>query len=123
MNFKLDLDIQNKIVMVEVGGLLDNQIRKEILSAIAAQMKSNNYNKAIVDLRRSSFDLSEPIEGSVRLTMHMSDVGLSPDAKLAFIYLDAETHRKTFEKISQKIGYQLRYFKDIDDAYIWLSGP
>ncbi len=55
--------------------------------------------------------------------MHMSDVGLSPDAKLAFIYLDAETHRKTFEKISQKIGYQLRYFKDIDDAYNWLSGP
>ena len=123
MNFKVDLDTQKKMVKVEVDGPLDNAIRKKILSSIAAQMKSNNFNRAIVDLRRSHFNLSEPMKGSVELTMYLSDIGMSPDAKLAFIYDDAETHRKTFEKISQKIGYQLRYFKDIDDAYNWLSRP
>lgn len=120
MKYKLCLDEKDKIVRVKANCLLDNSIRRDILCDIAIHMKSNNYAKAIVDLTESTFNLSEPIEGSVELILHLSDIGMCPDAKLAFIYVDAEQQRKTFEKISQKIGYQLRYFRNIDDAYNWL---
>ena len=121
MNYKLYFDEEDKIVRVKADCLLDNSIRKDILREIALHLKSKKYSKAIIDLTESKFDLSEPIEGSVELTIHLSDLGMSPDAKLAFVYVDAETHRKTFEKISQKIGYQLRYFKTVDDAHNWLK--
>lgn len=120
MNYRLELDTQDKVIKVDVDGLLDNNIRKDILREIVDHLKSTKYKKAIIDLRRAIFNLSEPIEGSVKLTMHMSDIGMNPEAKLAFIYEKAETHRKAFEKVSQKIGYQLQYFKTVDDAYNWL---
>jgi len=120
MSYRLELDTQDKLVKVDVDGFLDNNIRKDILSEIVSHLKATKYSKAIIDLRRAIFNLAEPLDGSVKLTMHMSDIGMSPDAKLAFVYEKAETHRKAFEKIAQKIGYQLQYFKNVDEAYNWL---
>jgi hypothetical protein len=121
MSFKIDVDPQEKIVEIEVEGALDNALRMKILSAIADESKAGNCSGALIDLRRSIFDLSEPIEGAVKLTMYMSDLGMSPETRLALVYKEAEVHRLTFEKITQKIGYQLRYFKNTDDAYLWLK--
>jgi hypothetical protein len=121
MSFKLEVDPQEKIVEVEVEGALDNALRMKILSAIAYESEAGNCSGALIDLRRSIFDLSEPIEGAVKLTMYMSDLGISPKTRLALVYKEAEVHRSTFEKITQKIGYQLRYFKNTDDAYRWLK--
>ena len=121
MSFTLQVDPQEKIAKVQVEGALDNSIRMEILGAIALESKAGNCSGALIDLRQSIFDLSEPIEGAVKLTMHMSDLGMSPDTKLALVYKGAENHRSTFETITQKIGYQVRYFKNTDEAYLWLE--
>lgn len=123
MSFTLEIDSQEKIAKVDVEGVLDNTIRMEILSAIAKESKSGNCSGALVDLRQSTFDLSEPIEGAVKLTMHMSSLGISPETKLALVYEGAESHRATFEKIAGRIGYQLRYFKNTVEAYQWLNDP
>lgn len=121
MPFTLEVEPQEKIARVEVEGALDNTIRMEILSAIALVAKAGDCCGALIDLRQSIFDLSEPIEGAVKLAMHMSDLGISPDTKLALVYEGANTQRATFEKITQKIGYQLSYFKNTADAYQWLK--
>ena len=121
MSFTLEVDPQEKIAKVEVEGTLDNTIRMKILGAIALESKSGNCLGALIDLRKSIFDLSEPIEGAVKLTMHMSDLGMSPDTKLALVYEGAENHRSTFETVTNKIGYQVRYFKNTDEAYLWLE--
>jgi len=121
MSFTYKIDSEKQIMKIVVEGQLDNIIRMKILSTIADESKTGNCSGALIDLRQSTFNLSEPIEGAVKLTMHMSDLGMSPDTKLALIYEDAETHRATFEKVAQKIGYQLRYFMNTDDAYKWLA--
>lgn len=121
MPFTLSVDPQENIIEVEVEGALDNAMRMNILSDIARETKSGSCSAALIDLRKSIFDLSEPIEGAVKLTMHMSDLGMSPETKLALVYEGAESHRRTFEKITVKIGYQLRYFKNTEEAYLWLK--
>ena len=65
MAFTLEVDPKEKIVKVEVEGALDNTIRMKILSAIALESKSGDCSGAFIDLRKSTFDLSEPIEGAV----------------------------------------------------------
>lgn len=122
MSYKLTLDSKDKIVNVSVDCLLDNSIRMEILNEVSNQFNLNNYTRAIIDLRESRFNPSEPIKGAVDLTIYLNKIRMNQDAKLAFIYVDAETHRKTFEQISQKFRYQVRYFKSIDEAYSWFRG-
>lgn len=121
MSYELYADEKAQIVRVKARGLLDNAIRKEILGEIAIELRSKGYAKALIDLTETAFDSSEPIEGSVALTMHLSDVGMSPAAKLAFVSVGAETQRQTFERISRKIGYQLQYFRTLEEACRWLA--
>lgn len=120
MSFRYEID-SDKTMKVDVEGQLDNNIRMQILRAIADESKAGNCSAAIIDLRQSTFNPSEPIEGAVKLAMHMSDLGISPDTKLALVYEGAEVHRATFEKVTQKIGYRLRYFRNPDDAFEWLN--
>jgi hypothetical protein len=106
---------------IVVEGQLDNNIRMQILRAIADESNDENCVAAIIDLRQSTFNPAEPIEGAVKLAMHMSDLGISPNTKLALVYKGAKVHRATFEKVTQKIGYQLRYFKTPNDAHLWFN--
>lgn len=121
MGYTLDLEKTDEIIRVTVDGLLNNSIRVDILSEINNQFKLNNYHKAIVDLRGSEFNPSEPIEGAIDLTIHLNRIKMRFDTKLAFIYIDAEKHRKQFQKLAQQFSYNLQYFKNIEDAYSWLN--
>lgn len=121
MSYDISLNKIANVVVVRVEGVLNNDIRKGILRDLDAEMKTHSCFKAIIDLTRSRFDSAEPVEGAVELTMYMNSIRMNRNSKLAFVYVDAEKPRKTFEKMSQKFGYQLRYFKDFSAAYDWLG--
>ena len=121
MSYTLEIDKLSEVVNVKATCALNNAIRKEILNDVAEHLKSTRYTKVIIDLTDAAFNSAEPIEGSVELAMYMSRIGITPEARLALIYADAEGHRKTFEKITQSVGYRLCYFKNVEEAYLWLE--
>ena len=120
-NYILELDEEHQIAKVTAFGLLNNTIIMEILGEVVKIFHSRNYHKSIIDVTESQFHPDEPLEGSVFLTMHLSSLKFNPNEKLAFIYIDSECHRKTFEKMAQKFRFQLKYFKKTDEAYSWLN--
>lgn len=122
MGYQLTFDNTGSFVKVEVTGNLDNDLRKAILKDIDSAMKTHDCPRALIDLRQAVFNPTEPMDGAVELTMYMSSIHMKLDSKLAFVYVDAEDHRKTFEKFSRKFGYQLRYFRDPHAAQLWLEG-
>lgn len=121
MNYDLELDSKNNIVKAKVHCLLNQDIRKEILLAITSQLEISNYSKVIIDLTHSTFNPAESMVGALDLTNYMRSIGMKPHVKLAFIYSEAESHRKYFENVAQAIGFNLQYFKSFNEATAWLN--
>lgn len=86
-------------------------------------MHINNlkYNKILIDLTKSSFKKDEPMVGALELINFMNSIGIPPKAKLAFIFSEAEHHRKYFEGIANTGGFNIQYFKNLHDATSWLD--
>lgn len=121
MNYDLEIDQEQQTISVHVHCLLDQEIRKEILLVIASQVNLTHFSRVIIDLTKSSFNPAEPITGALDLTSFMRAIGIPPHVKLAFLYADSERHRKYFENAAQCDGFNLRYFKNLDEAMAWLE--
>ncbi len=121
MNFDLEIDSKNQTIKVKVTCLLDQDIRKKILSAVACQLGISEFNRVLIDLTKSTFNPAEPMVGAMDLTTYMRSIGIKPDVKFAFIYSEAESHRKYFEKVAQSDGFNIQYFKSLNAATAWLK--
>ena len=121
MNFTLENDQKDHTIRVKATCQLNQVIRKEILLAIASKLKELDYSRALIDLTETSFDYYVPTTGASELVAYMLSIGIPSHAKLAFIYSEAESHRKHYENVSQNAGYNVRYFKKINDAKAWLQ--
>ncbi len=53
----------------------------------------------------------EPMAGALELTNYMRGISIKLNVKFAFIYSEAESHRKYFESVAQTDGFNLKYFK------------
>ncbi|MFC1868991.1 hypothetical protein ACFL0H_12780 [Thermodesulfobacteriota bacterium] len=121
MNYALELDSKYQIIKVKVTCLLNQEVRKNILLEVASQLSVSNFSRVIIDLTESTFNPAEPMVGAIDLTNYMRNIGIQPHVKFAFIYSDAETHRKYFENVAQIDGFNLRYFKNFNEATAWLE--
>ncbi len=120
MSFTLTLDDDAKLIRVDVEGLLNNDLRKDILSEVSTTLIITKYEKVLIDLLQTDFDLNEPMTKSLQLVKFLNEVGITKQIKLAFLYSGFESYRKHFEKIAQSLGQSIRYFKSRDDALFWL---
>ena len=116
MNFTLEIDQNEHMIKVKATCQLSQDIRKKILLAIASKLKKYDYSRALIDLTDTSFDYQVPSTGASELVAYMLSIGIPSHAKLAFIYSEAESHRKHYENVSQNAGYNVRYFKKLNDA-------
>lgn len=121
MDYELTLDLKQQAIRVKVICLLNQEIRKEILAAVADQARKSGFSKVLVDVTKSTFDPAEPMVNALDLIRYMRSLGLPADVKLAFIYADSERHRKYFESVAQMEGFNIRYFKDGKEAEEWLK--
>ena len=121
MNFTLENDQNDQIIKVKATCQLSQDIRKEILLAIAGKLKEYDYSRALIDLTETSFDYHVPKTGASELVAFMQSLGIPSHAKLALIYSEAESHRKHYENVSQNAGYNVRYFKNLNEAKAWLK--
>lgn len=120
MNYKSEFDSENEIINVKVNCLLDQGVRKEILLAVASQLLVSGFSRVIIDLTESTFNPDEPMVGAFDLTNFMRSIGIKQNVRLAFIYSEAEKHRKYFENVAQSDGFNLQYFKSLNKAIEWL---
>lgn len=121
MEFHIEPDPEKRMIRVRANGLLTQKVRKEILIAVAGHLKMMHFSKVIIDLTASTFQADEPMIGALELTTFLNKIGIGHNIKLAFLYRDAESHRKFFEQIAQSAGYNLRYFKSAVEAETWLE--
>ena len=121
MNYNIELDSKNQTIKVKVTCLLNQDIRKEILLAVTSQLDMSGFSRVIIDLTESTFNPGESMVGALDLTNFMRSIGIKPHIKFAFIYSEAESHRKYFENVAQSDGFNLQYFKNFNDAEAWLK--
>lgn len=121
MEYSLKIDHENRIVKVKATGLLNQVGRKGMLDSIAIELSSNNFSKALIDLTSTTIRASEPVSGAFELIEYMKAIGIKSETKLAFISVSAEYHRKYFEEYARLGGFDIRYFKNSDDALAWLG--
>ncbi|MFC1523904.1 hypothetical protein ACFL6N_03855 [Thermodesulfobacteriota bacterium] len=112
--------IEFKLIEFTVNGLLSEEIRKEILMNAAGALSVAGYNRLLIDLVDTEFKANEPVTGALTLVTYMRKIGFPPMTRMAFIYSDAESHRKYFENVAQADGFHLKYFKNRDEAIEWL---
>lgn len=121
MGYKLEIDSKNQLIKIVATCELNQKIRKMILGDIAVNLKNYNYSRAMIDLTETEFDYHVPTTGASDLIAYMKIIRIPPQAKLAFIYSEAEPHRKHYEQVCQKEGYNVRYFRKLNDALEWLK--
>ena len=121
MNYDIELDSKNKTIKIKVTCLLNQDVRKEILLTVASQLGIRGFSKVIIDLTGSTFNPDEPMVGALDLTIYMRNIGIKPHVKFAFIYSEAENHRKYFENVAQSNGFNIRYFTSLNEATTWLN--
>lgn len=121
MDYSICNDSDKQIINIKVTCLLNQDIRKKILAEIVHLVYSSGFQRVLIDLTESSFNEDEPMTGALELTTHMMTIGISPQTKIAFIFSEAEYHRKYFESVASTTGFNLRYFRDQDAARNWLN--
>jgi len=121
MNYDIEIDSKNKIIKVKATCLLNQDVRKEILLAVAGQLGISYFSRVIIDLTESTFNPDEMMVGAIELTNFMRSIGIKSHVKFAFIYSEAESHRKYFENVAQLDGFNLRYFRSFNEALEWLK--
>jgi hypothetical protein len=114
---KID-DLQMIEIIVE--GLLTQEIRKNILIDSTAFLAQTGYKRLLIDVVNSVFSPGEPMTGALTLINYMKQLGFPTGTRIAFLYRDAETHRKFFESMAQMEGFSLKYFQERDAAIDWL---
>ena len=120
MDYKIKVNEEDRRLEVKVTCLLNQEIRKEILNKVSTQLKVNNFYRVLIDLIDSQFNLDQPMVGALELSNYMKTIGIPANAKFAFVYSEAEAHRKYFENVAQICGFNIRYFKSLDQALTWL---
>lgn len=108
------------IVEVTVLGPLDAGIRKEILVRSADALRYAGYHRLLVDVLEAAFDPDEAMSNALPLVGLLQALEFPPRARIAFLYKEAEEHRKFFEQAAQTGGFNLRYFRDREAAVTWL---
>jgi hypothetical protein len=68
MNYDLELDSKNQTIKAKVTCLLNQDLRKEILFAVANQLGITGFSRVVIDLTESTFNLDEPMVGAFDLT-------------------------------------------------------
>lgn len=121
MDYTLEIDQKNQTLLIRATCELNQEIRKSILQDIARQLKKNDFSRALIDLRETTFDYHTPMTGAAELTAYMKVLNIPAQTKLAFLYTEAGPHRKHYEQVSQQAGYNVRYFKTLNDALTWLK--
>ena len=120
MNYTIELNQKNKTIEVKAACLLDQGIRKKILLAVSRRLETSGFSRVLIDLTESTFNPSEMMTGALELTDYLRSIGIKPHVKFAFIYSDAESHRKYFENVAQSFGFNIQYFKRRNEAIAWL---
>jgi len=121
MDHTLEIDSKNQIIRITATCELNQKIRKQILKDIAEMLKKYGYARALIDLTGTEFDYHVPGTGAAELTAYMGTLGLPPQTKLAFTYAEAEPHRKHYQQVCQREGYNVLYFKSVNEALGWLK--
>jgi len=121
MNIDIQLDTKNSLIRLKATGLLSQDARKGILLAVAEQLRRSDLSRVVVDLTETHFDPDEMMVGALELTKFMQSIGIKPEAKIAFIYSEAESHRKHFENVAQLGGFTIKYHKSFEEALRWLN--
>jgi len=121
MDYTIDKDSDNRRINVKVTCILDQKIRKKILEEVVNVLNISGYQLVQLDLSESTFKNDEQMIGSLELTTHMKEIGICSQTKFAFIYSEAESHRKYFEDVANLAGFNIRYFKDKQSAGKWLN--
>lgn len=121
MDYTIDKDSDNRRINVKVTCILDQKIRKKILEEVVNVLNISGYQLVQLDLSESTFKKDEQMIGSLELTTHMKEIGICSQTKFAFIYSEAESHRKYFEDVANLAGFNIRYFKDKQSAGKWLN--
>ena len=120
-DYELKFDTESQTVKAKATCLLTQEIRKQILLSVASLLELNDASRVLIDLPESMFQPGEAMLGALELTNFMHAIGIQPRVKFAFIYSEAETHRKYFENIARSEGFNLRYFKTSAEAEEWLK--
>lgn len=121
MNFTVKVDQERQILKVDAHCQLNQEIRKEILLIVASRLQIHGLSKVLIDVRQAVFNPTESMINALDLINYMQNIGIKPDVKLAFVYADAEDHRKYFEKMATSEGLKLHYFRDYERALTWLG--
>ena len=121
MNFTVEIDHEQRLIKVHATGLLNQRIRKEILLSVSSHQQISRYPKVLIDLTEAAFDPAEPMVGALELTSYLRTIGIGPQVRLAFLYQDAEEHRKYFERVAASEGYSICYCRSLSEAMDWLG--
>ena len=121
MGYTIDKGSDHQRINVKVNCILDQKIRKKILTHVAYFLNVFGYQRVQLDLTESLFKKGESLIGALELVRHMKAIGISPQTKLAFIFSEAEDHRNYFEDVARISGFSIRYFKDQRSASKWLN--
>ena len=121
MGYTVSRLAEQEIVEVTVTGALDPEIRKEILARSSDALRYAAYHRLLIDVLESEFDPDEAMSNALPLVGILRSLEFPPQARIAFLYREAEEHRKFFEQAAQSGGFNLRYFRDRGEALAWLG--
>ncbi len=108
------------IVEVIVVGLLDTELRQEILSKSSIHLIKTKYERLMIDITDAFSSLNQSMTEAMYLTSFMKTIGFHDAHRVAFIYYNADNLRIYLESTAMVHGFKIQYFKERKKAITWL---
>ena len=121
MSFTLEILHDEKCVHIKVSGLINMDLRHEILTCAVNALNEHGYLRLFIDVSDTQFNPNEMMTRAIALVNFMTELDFPQKCRIAFFYLSDEEYRKFFECAAQTAGFDLNYFGSEKAAFEWLK--
>ena len=120
MKYLLKQDSVTKTVTVEASGIIDTKVAKEMVFAAGVELNCTGFQKCLFDLTNTVLEPKQKMTEMYMFAKAFKVANINKSVKMAAIIEVMDGYRLYLERATTLDGYNLKHFKNHNNALHWL---
>ena len=120
MNYTIELSTDNKYIICRVNEPLTNEVINAYTVELDSMSRESGIKRFLIDVRKAPNILST-VDNYDYAHTEMKEMDLQKDVRSAILASPDDHSHDFFELAGQNEGYNIRIFRNEDEAVAWLN--
>ncbi len=120
MEISVELNEEWQAVVADASGMINYEEATKLIYAAASLLNSTGLQRCFFDVSKTHLDPQLAMTEMFIFVSVFKSSGISKSVRMAALYTDGEDFRMHLEKSMKYEGFNLKHFKDKQEALNWL---